>query len=191
MEGIYVIGAIVLGVLVWITTLVFFTRGRKVDRYAENYLSVTNEDLRLRAERAERQAAGYVKQLAEKEKEIHWLRSKLVLLELTPFEGVPIWMINQMGLIDHVNKSFEKEFLLHRQLTADDCIGKTGKEVMDKEAANEQILSDSYVRETGEVWAGPQGFVDGFGKRKTWHVVKFNRKIPPGIISMAFPTEAG
>ena len=187
MEYLYLIGALFGGVVIWFITFLVLTRGRKIDRYAENLLSFNNEDLRLRVERAESNAAGYIKQLAGKDKEIHWLRAKLTLLELTPFDSVPIWMKNQTGLIDHINKAYEKEFLVHRHLTVDDCIGKTEFEIMDKETANEHLLTDSYVVKTGEVWAGPQNFVDGLGRVSTWQVVKFKRKIPPGIVSMAFP----
>lgn len=156
--------------------------------YAAQLITDENFELRQRLNLVESYNAAHIKKIADLERQLFELRHKLEVMEFAPFSiPLPMWMKGPFGVIDFINDEYEETFLKPRGLTRDDYLGKTDFEIWPREVAEEYRKHDQEVMETERTFNGRETVVDNTGKEIKWRVMKFFRKIPRGVVGIAFP----
>ena len=135
------------------------------------------------------------KKLAEHERKISALNTKLLIMESAYMHiPVPSWLKDLDGTMLALNEAYEDNFLKPLGLCRADYVGKTDFDIWDEETAKEYQENDVRVLNSIEkVWFGKEKIVlNGVDVTNDWKMLKYVRfagDLEIGIGGMAIPSD--
>ena len=135
------------------------------------------------------------KKLAEHERKISALNTKLLIMESAYMHiPVPSWLKDLDGTMLALNEAYEDNFLKPLGLNRADYIGKTDFDIWDEETARQYQENDVRVLNSIEkVWFGKEKIVlNGVDVTNDWKMLKYVRfagDLEIGIGGMAIPSD--
>lgn len=167
----------------------YFTfRNNSSNNFREDFKELVDK-LQADVTKLEAREAGYVQKIRALENEVGLLKNKLVLVQAAQLDlPIPQNIKDTKGTILAINAPFEETFLVPKDLSAADVIGKRDIDFFPADDVKEYLKHDKYVLRNRIAWQGIER-IDFGTHAEDWEIMVypvFSGNLTIGTARIAF-----